>query len=235
MDPFKDKAFFFGWEQLTSIPINGDGLFGPASATLLNGEPVMTVYITAWLNLLRQWMSVSFLACQRYVKWFYGGDTQLLNVSFVPLATRLAVTIDLNAPNNLSLVCRYKTQLCILDKLVLLSIRSHIIQDSFKTFLAHKHNFAFRDKKSSSIVLSGFILLCKIIEISKPKTIVKVWHLKVQLDSIKLWPDMENNVCNLTSKMLQVLQEIQAKSGAISYTKCCFIDNVFCASLTSPT
>jgi hypothetical protein len=43
MDLFKDKAFFFGWEQLVSVPISGGGLFGPASATLSNGKPVMSV------------------------------------------------------------------------------------------------------------------------------------------------------------------------------------------------
>jgi hypothetical protein len=47
IDLFKDKVFFFGWEQLVSVPLSGDGLFGPASATLSNGEPVMSVNITA--------------------------------------------------------------------------------------------------------------------------------------------------------------------------------------------
>ncbi len=46
---------------------------------------------------------------------------------------------------------------------------------------------------------------------------------------------MENNVRNLTSKMLQVLQEIHAKSGILSYTERRFITNIFHASLTSPT
>jgi hypothetical protein len=145
------------------------------------------------------------------------------------------VAINPNAANNLGLVCRYKIQLRILDKLVLLTIRNHITQDSFKTFVAHKHEFAFCDKKSASLVLSGLILLRKIIEISKTKTIIEVHHLKVELDSIKLWPDMENNVRNLTSKILQVLQEIHAKSGVLSYTERCFITNVFRASLTSQT
>ncbi len=68
MDLFKDKAFFFGWEQLISISISGNGLFGPASATLSNGEPVMSVNITARLNVFRQWTSVSLLACQCYAQ-----------------------------------------------------------------------------------------------------------------------------------------------------------------------
>ncbi len=235
MDLFEDKAFFFGWEQLVSVPLSGNGLFGPASATLSNGKPVMSVNITAQANVLCQWMSVLLLACQHYPQWFYGGDTQQLDAPFAPPDNRLVVAIDPNAPDNLGLVGCYKIQLCILDKLILLTIRNHITQESSKTFLTHKHEFVFRDKKSASVILSGLILLCKIIEISKPKTIIKVPHLEVELDSIKLWPDMENNLCNLTSKMLQVLQEIHAKSGILSYTKHRFITNVFHASLTSPT
>jgi hypothetical protein len=52
MDLFEYKAFFFGWEQLISVPINGDSLFGPTSATLSDGEPVMPVIITARANVL---------------------------------------------------------------------------------------------------------------------------------------------------------------------------------------
>ncbi len=46
---------------------------------------------------------------------------------------------------------------------------------------------------------------------------------------------MENNVCNLSSKMHQIFQEIHAKSGIISYMERCFIKKVFCSCLTSPT
>jgi hypothetical protein len=219
MDLFEDKAFFFGWEQLVSVSLSGDGLFGPASATLSNGKPVMSVNITARANVLRQWTSVSLLACQRYAQWFYGSNTQQLDAPFAPPDNRLVVAINPNAPNNLGLVRHYKIQLRILDKLFLLTIRNHITQKSFKAFLAHKHEFVFCDEKSASVVLSGLILLCKIIDISKLETIVEVRYLEVKLDSIKLWPDMENNVRNLTSKMLQVLQEIHAKSGILSYTK----------------
>ncbi len=219
MDLFEDKAFFFGWEQLVSIPLSGNGLFGPASATLSNGKPVMSVNITARANVLRQWTSVLLLACQRNAQWFYGRDTQQLDAPFAPPDNRLVVAINPNALDNLGLLCRYEIQLRILDKLVLLTIRNHITQESFKTFFTHKHEFVFCNKKSASVVLSGLILLRKIIDISKPETIIEVCHLEVELDSIKLWPDMENNVRNLTSKMLQVLQEIHAKSGILSYTE----------------
>jgi hypothetical protein len=186
MDLFEDKAFFFGWEQLVSVPLSGDGLFGPASAILSNGKPVMSVNITTRAIFLCQWTSVLLLACQRYAQWFYGGDTQQLDAPFAPPNNCLVVAINPNAPNNLGLVRRYKIQLHILDKLVLLTIRNHITQESFKTFLAHKHEFVFRDEKYASVVLSELILLCKIIEISKPETIVEVCHLEVELDFIKL-------------------------------------------------
>jgi hypothetical protein len=46
---------------------------------------------------------------------------------------------------------------------------------------------------------------------------------------------MENNIRNLTFKMLHILQEIHAKSSVLSYIKHHFITNVFRTSLTSPT
>jgi hypothetical protein len=126
MDLFEDKAFFFGWEQLVSVPLSGNGLFGPTSATLSNGKPVISVNITAQANVLCLWTSVSLLACQRYAQWFYGGNTQQLDAPFAPPDNCLVVAIDPNAPNSLGLVPHYKIQLCILDKLVLLTIRNHI-------------------------------------------------------------------------------------------------------------
>jgi hypothetical protein len=155
MDLFEDKAFFFGWEQLVSVPLSGEGLFGPASATLSDDKPVVSVNITARANILRQWTSVSLLACQRYAQWFYGGDTQQLDAPFAPPDNCLVVAIDPNAPDNLGLVCCYKIQLRILDKLALLTIRNHITQESFKTFLAHKHEFVFRDKNPPPSSLAG--------------------------------------------------------------------------------
>jgi hypothetical protein len=68
MDLFEDKAFFFGWEQLISVPTNGDSLFGPTSATLSNGKPVMSMNIRGQANVLWQWTSVSLLACQCYAQ-----------------------------------------------------------------------------------------------------------------------------------------------------------------------
>jgi hypothetical protein len=102
MDLFEDKAFFFGWEQLISVPLSGNGLFGPASATFSNGKPFMSVNITARANVLRQWTSVLLLACQRYAQWFYGGNTQQLDAPFVPPDNRLVVAINLNAPDILA-------------------------------------------------------------------------------------------------------------------------------------
>ncbi len=66
MDLFEDKAFFYGWEQLTTIPPSSDGLFGPTSITLLKGEPAMLVNIAIQANVLKQWTSVSLLVCQQY-------------------------------------------------------------------------------------------------------------------------------------------------------------------------
>jgi hypothetical protein len=73
------------------------------------------------------------------------------------------------------------------------------------------------------------------LEVSKPETIVEVRHLEKQLDEITLWPEHENNVRQLTTRMMTIRQEIHAKSGATSYTDQRFITNLFRALSSSPT
>ena len=73
------------------------------------------------------------------------------------------------------------------------------------------------------------------LEVSKPETIVEVRHLEKQLDEITLWPEHKNNVRLLTTKMITILQEIHAKSGATSYTDQRFITNLFRALSSYPT
>ena len=81
----------------------------------------------------------------------------------------------------------------------------------------------------------GLIVICMLIYISKPETIVDARTLKLELDSITLWPGMNNDICILTSKMPTLYQEIHSKSGNLSYTKNSFLTNVFWACLTTPT
>jgi hypothetical protein len=112
--------------------------------------------------------------------------------------------------DNIGLVRCYKVQLRIIDQLVLHILKNHITTTSYTSFLAHKNDFSFNDEKTGNIVYSGLILLRKMLEVSKPETIVEVHHLKKQLDDITLWPQHENNVCQLTTKMMTILQEIHA-------------------------
>ena len=114
-------------------------------------------------------------------------------------------------------------------------LKNHITVSSYKSFLAHKVDFSFIDEKTGSPLYSGLILLQKMMDVCKPETIVEVRHLKQKLDTITLWPSHDNNVHLLTTKMMTVLQEIHAKTGALSYTDQQFITNLFRAVSTSPT
>ena len=73
------------------------------------------------------------------------------------------------------------------------------------------------------------------MDVCKPETIVEVCHLKSKLNTVTLWPDHKNIVCLSTTRMMTVLQEIHAKTGASSYTDQRFITNLFQAVSTSPT
>jgi len=195
----------------------------------------MKVNFTTRVDLLTHWTRVSTYHCQCFAQWFNGADNMALDAPFGAAVDRTAVRIDCTPTDNIGLVRQYKDQLRIIDQLVLHVLKNHITTTSYKSFLAHKHDFLFKDKKTGNVHYSGLILLCKMLEVSKPETIVKVRHLEKQLDEITLWPEHENNVRQLTTKMITILQEIHAKSGATSYTDQRFITNLFRALSSSPT
>jgi hypothetical protein len=70
---------------------------------------------------------------------------------------------------------------------------------------------------------------------ASPETIVKVRHLEKELDTVALWATQENNERLLTTRLMTVLQEIQAKMGKHSYMDQHFITNLFRAFASSPT
>ena len=119
-----------------------------------------------------------------------------LDAPFGAAVDRTIVRRDCTPTDSIGLVCQYKVQLRIIDQLVFHFLKNHITTTSYKSFLAHKHDFSFKDEKTGNVVYSGLILLCKMLEVSKPETIVEVSHLEKQLDEITLWPEHENNVRN---------------------------------------
>lgn len=86
----------------------------------------------------------------------------------------------------------------------------------------------FTDSVNGNIVFDGLIIMCMMILISKPETIINVRDLEMQLDKITLWLGVKNDVRVLTSKskMSNLFQEIHAKSFTDSYTHRCFIINL---------
>jgi hypothetical protein len=97
------------------------------------------------------------------------------------------------------------------------------------------HEFLFIHKKTGNECHSGLILMQKMLNVCKPKTIVKVHHLEKKLNTILLWPTHKNNVCLLTTHMMTILQEIHTKTGKHSYTDQCLITNIFRALNSSPS
>ena len=236
MELLKDKSEFYRWGLLLSVPIEGDGSFNQDKDKLANGEETMKVSITTKVNLLTQWTKVSTARCQQFAQWYNGADAVLLTDDFeADPALRKVAQLNVNEDNNKGLVRRYKIQLRILDQLILHVLRNHLTTSTYKSFLAHKHDFSFLDEVTGNEILSGLVLMRKMLDVCKPETIVEVRHLEKDLDSIVLWPTHENNVRSLTTRMMTILQEIHAKTGKHSYTDQRFITNLFRALESSPT
>ena len=210
-------------------------MIAAAPTTLANGVTVMDANFTKRVPLLINYTEVTLEHVQQFAQWYNGDDAQRLDAPFGNYGARKVITLDPNANGNVGLVRRYKLQLRIISKLALLTLRSHITQNSFKSLMAHKAKFAFTSEQTGATVYDGLIVVRMCIAICKPETIVDVRHLEVELDSITLWPTMKNDVRLLTSKMLNLLQEIHAKSGEAAYTDRRFLTNVFRACLTTPT
>ena len=236
LELLKDKSEYFWWGLIMSVPIVGDGSFDGSKDKLANGEETMKVAIIDRVNLLTHWTKVPTVKCQQLAQWYNGANSVLLTNAFEEDPTkRKVVALDCNKDNNKGLARRHKIQLRIIDQLILHVLKNHLTTSTYKSFFAHRHDFSFIDEISGNEIHSGLVLMRKMLDDCKPKTIVEVRHLERELDSIILWPTHDNNVRLLTTHMMTLLQEIHAKTGKHSYTDQRFITNLFCVLETSPT
>jgi hypothetical protein len=65
-------------------------------------------------------------------------------------------------------------------------LRNHLTTSTYKFFLAHKHDFSFIDEDNGNKILSGLVLMRKMLGVCKPQTIVEVRHVDKELDTIVL-------------------------------------------------
>jgi hypothetical protein len=146
----------------------------PRPGKSANGKETMKVMITERVNLLTQWTKVSTAKCQQFTQWYNGTDSVLLTDAFEEdPAKRKVVALDCNEDNNKGLVCRHKIQLHIIDQLILHVLKKHLTTSSYKSFLAHKHEFSFIDEVLGNKIHSGLVLMRKMLDFCKPKTIVE--------------------------------------------------------------
>jgi hypothetical protein len=232
----KDKSEYYCWCPLMTVPIDGDGSFDGTKAKLPNGKDAMKIEFGTKVHLLPQWTKVSTTKCQQFAQWYNGDDSMLLSSPFEPDPTkRKVVALNCNTDNNKGLVRRHKVQLRIIDQLILHVLKNHLTTSTYKSCLAHKNEFSFLDEKTGNKIHSGLVLMRKMLNVCKPKTIVEVRHLEKELDMIHLWPTHENSVHLLTTRMMTLLQEIHVKTGKHLYTNQHFLTNLFRALESYPT
>ena len=120
----------------------------------------MKVDLRDRVDLLLQWTKVSYLHCQQFAQWFNGADDMLLDAPFEKdPSKRRVVALDCNDVTNNGIVRRYKVQLHIINQLVFHILKNHLTASSFKSFLAHQHEFNFLDEKTGNQVKSGLVLM----------------------------------------------------------------------------
>ena len=175
-----------------SVPIAGDDSFDGTKDKLANGEETMKVEFTEKVNLLSHWTKVPTAKCQQFAQWYNGDNSILLSEIFeADPANRKVVALGCNDNSNKGLVRRYKIQLRIIDQLILHVLKNHLTTSTYKSFLAHKHNFSFIDEVLGNENHSGLVLMRKMLDVCKPETIIEVHHLEKELDTIVLCPPMK--------------------------------------------
>jgi hypothetical protein len=152
LELLQDKSEYYRWGPLMSVPIDGDGLFDKTTTTLSGGKTVMKVNMMTRVDLLMHWTQVSTDHCQRFTQWFNGADDMKLDAPFGATVDQTVVRLDCSPTDNIRLVRHYKVQLRIIDQLVLHVLKNHITTISYKSFLAHKHDFSFKDKKTGMLL-----------------------------------------------------------------------------------
>ena len=147
----KDTSEYFQWGLLMYVPIAGDGVFNGTKDKLANGEETMKVTITDRVNLLTHWTKVPTVKCQQFAQWYNGADSILLTNAFEEDPTKCKVfALDCNKDNNKGLVCRHKIQHVL---------KNHLTTSTYKSFLAHKHDFSFINEISGNEIHSGLVLM----------------------------------------------------------------------------
>ena len=69
----------------------------------------------------------------------------------------------------------------MLSNLILRTLRNHITNASFKSFLSYKSDFEYISRATGDVKYDGLVLLRMIIEISKPDTIIDIQDLDENL------------------------------------------------------
>ena len=205
-----------------SVPTAGEGSFDGTKDKLANGEETMKVAITDRVNLVTHWTKVPTVKCQQFAQWYNDANSVVLTNAFKEdlIATK-TTTRDLSANT------RFSFTSSVINQLILHVLKNHLTTSTYKSFLAHKHDFSFIDEILVNEIHSGLVLMQKMLDVCKPETIVEICHLERELDSIVLWPTHDNNVRLLATCMMTLLQEIHAKTGKHSYTDQRFITNFF--------
>ncbi len=175
LELLKGKSDYYRWGPLMTVPISGNGAFDGTMAKLTNGEDTMKINFDDKHHLLTQWTKVPTAKCQQFVQWYNRDDSIRLDFPFKADPTkRKVLALNCNGKDNKGIVHHHKVQLRIIDQLILHILKNHLTTSIYKSFLAHKNEFSFLDEKTSNEFHSGLVLMRKMLEISKPKTIVEV-------------------------------------------------------------
>ena len=174
-----------GADLFFSIPTSGDGACLSDPKTNVHGTRIMNANLGDKRHLIKDFNRISFDNLKRTMMMVWGGTaaTRTLPVTSDDMVIG---TIDPNATGNPGLLDRWRQQMRIVSSLLYAYFKEHLTKDCLRSFLVKEEEMSFVNQESGQIQCDGFLLLHKILQISKPSVIVDVELMEKEMTSMTM-------------------------------------------------
>ena len=229
---FELKEKSYGFSNILHVPTSGTGAPHANPLSLLTGEEIYSADLGNHLSMISDFPNLTTDHVLAWDAYIYG-DVNAGLVKLPPNTPRVAKLLDRKAAGNLGLIANFKHEIRIRSQLLLLIIQQAFIPSSLQTFFVDKTTLEWKDEVTGKTIVSGLVLLWRILESIMPNTVVDTDKLEALIEKTMLIPHAQNSVRELFGTTNTALEKLRKKNGAGCYNDKRYISALFNALLTS--
>ena len=229
---FELKEKSYGFSNILHVPTTGTGAPNINPRRLLTGEDIYNADLGDHLSMIGDFPNLTSDHVLAWDAYIYG-DVHAGLVKLPPNAPRVAKLLDRKAAGNLGLIANFKHEIRIRSQLLLLIIQQAFIPSSLQKFFVDKATLEWTDEVTGRTIVSGLVLLWRILESIMPNTVVDTDKLEALIEKTMLIPDANNSVRELFGVTNTALEKLRKKNGVGCYSDKRYITALFSALLTS--